>query len=262
MSSGAMHVAKTGLNAQQTRLQVISNNLANVNTTGFKRDRANFESLLYQVYKPGGAQTSEATQLNSPSAIGTGVRVVSTEKLYSQGSLITTENSLDLAIDGQGFFQVLMPDGQIGYTRNGAFSRNSEGVLTTTSGYVLQPEIQIPEEASSINISKDGIVSVNVPGAIEAQEVGQITLASFQNPRGLQPVGETFAVQTPASGAPVIANPLQDGFGGLIQGSLEASNVNVVQELVDMIETQRAYEVNSKSISASDEMMRYLSNKL
>ena len=262
MSIGAMHVAKTGLNAQQTRLQIISNNLANVNTTGFKRDRANFESLLYQVYKPGGAQTSEATQQTSPSAIGTGVRIVSTEKLYSQGTLVATENPLDLAIEGQGFFQVLMPDGQIGYTRNGAFSRNSDGVLTSSSGYILQPEIQVPEDASTINISKDGIVSVNIPGVIEAQEIGQITLASFQNPRGLQPIGETFAVETTASGGPILANPLQDGFGGLNQGSLEASNVNVVQELVDMIETQRAYEVNSKSISASDEMMRYLSNKL
>ncbi|MGS4946800.1 flagellar basal-body rod protein FlgG [Meridianimarinicoccus sp. RP-17] len=262
MSSSAMHVAKTGLNAQQSRMQVISNNLANVNTTGFKRDRANFESLLYQVYRPGGAQTSEATALTSPSALGTGVRMVSTEKLYSQGALTNTENALDLAIDGQGFFQVLMPDGRIGYTRNGTFSRNAEGTLTNSSGYVIQPEINIPENVSSITISADGIVSVTEAGEADAQEVGQITIARFGNPRGLQPVGETLAVETPASGAPAIGNPLEDGAGKLVQGALESSNVNVVQELVDMIEAQRAYEVNSKSISASDEMMRFLSNKL
>ncbi|MGC9446741.1 flagellar basal-body rod protein FlgG [Cereibacter johrii] len=262
MSTNAMHVASTGLNAQQTRMQVISNNLANVNTTGFKRDRANFESLLYQTWKPGGAQTSEATAMTSPSAVGTGVRVVSTEKLYTQGSLANTGNALDLAIDGPGFFQVLMPDGRMGYTRNGTFSQNAEGTITTPSGYVVQPEIQIPEGAVSVTISSDGIVSVLMPDETEAQEMGQMTIATFANPRGLQPVGETFAVETAASGEAVIGNPVEPGFGKLVQGSLEASNVNVVQELVDMIETQRAYEVNSKSISASDEMMQYLANKL
>lgn len=262
MSSNAMHVAKTGLNAQQSRIQVISNNLANVNTTGFKRDRANFESLLYQVHRPGGAQTSEATELTSASAIGTGVRMVNTEKLYTQGGLVATDNSLDVAIDGMGFFQVLMPDGRIGYTRNGTLSLNAEGTITTSSGYVVQPEINIPADAMEVNISADGIVSVLQPGQIEAQEVGQLTLALFSNPRGLEPVGETFAVETPASGAPVISNPLAENAGKLVQGSLETSNVNVVQELVDMIEAQRAYEVNSKSISASDEMMRYLAQNV
>jgi flagellar basal-body rod protein FlgG len=262
MSSNAMHVAKTGLNAQQTRIQIISNNLANVNTTGFKRDRANFESLLYQVWRPAGAQTSEATEQTTPSAVGTGVRLVSTEKMYSQGGLANTDNALDVAIDGKGFFQVLMPDGQTGYTRNGAFSRNAEGLMTTPSGYVLQPEIAIPENAMEITISSDGIVSVTVPGQVEAQGIGQITLASFANPRGLTPIGENFVLETSASGPPIVNNPLADGTGKLVQGSLETSNVNVVQELVDMIEAQRAYEVNSKSISASDEMMQYLSNKL
>jgi len=262
MSFSAMHVAKTGLDAQQTRMQVIANNLANVNTTGFKRDRANFESLLYQVYRPGGEKTSEGTELASPSAIGTGVRIVSTEKLYSQGSLVNTENSLDVAIDGQGFFQILMPDGRIGYTRNGTFARNSEGTLTTSSGYVLQPEINIPEGTTQINISSDGIVSVNVPGEVEAQEVGQILLANFANPRGLQPIGETFVVETPASGGAVVEAPANQGFGKLIQGSLEVSNVNVVQQLVEMIETQRAYEVSSKAITAVDEMKRFLSNNM
>jgi flagellar basal-body rod protein FlgG len=262
MSSAAMHVAKTGLNAQQARIQVISNNLANVNTTGFKRDRANFETLLYQTWKSGGAQTSEATQLTSASAIGTGVRMVNTQKLYSQGNLQDTGNNLDIAINGQGFFQVLMPNGEIGYTRNGTFSRNAEGTLTTSSGYVVQPEIQIPADAMEINISDDGIVSITTPGNQQYQEVGQIQLATFSNPRGLNPVGESFVTETPASGAPIIANPMQDGMGKINQGSLEASNVNVVQELVDMIEAQRAYELNSKSISASDEMMQFLSNKV
>jgi flagellar basal-body rod protein FlgG len=262
MSSAAMHVAKTGLNAQQARIQVISNNLANVNTTGFKRDRANFETLLYQTWKSGGAQTSEATQLTSASAIGTGVRMVNTQKLYSQGNLQDTGNNLDIAINGQGFFQVLMPNGEVGYTRNGTFSRNAEGTLTTSSGYVVQPEIQIPADAMEINISDDGIVSITTPGNPEYQEVGQIQLATFSNPRGLNPIGESFVTETPASGAPIIANPMQDGMGKINQGSLEASNVNVVQELVDMIEAQRAYELNSKSISASDEMMQFLSNKV
>lgn len=262
MSSDAMHVAKTGLNAQQTRMQVIANNLANVNTTGFKRDRANFETLLYQNIRPAGAQTSEGTQLTTPLSVGTGVRIVNTEKLYSQGGLATTDNALDVAIDGQGFLQVLLPDGQIGYTRDGALSRNAEGTLTTASGYVVQPEIQIPDGAQEITISADGIVSVKMPGTPAAEEVGQITLAAFPNPRGLNPIGENFVIESPASGAPVVGTPYADGMGKLVQGALEQSNVNVVQELVDMIETQRAYEVNSKSISASDEMMRFLSNKL
>ncbi len=262
MSSDAMHVAKTGLNAQQTRMQVIANNLANVNTTGFKRDRANFETLLYQNIRPAGAQTSDTTQLTTPLSVGTGVRIVNTEKLYSQGNLVTTDNALDVAIDGQGFLQVLMPDGQIGYTRDGTLSRNAEGTLTTASGYVIQPEIQIPDNAKSITISADGIVSVQTPDQVDAQEVGQITLATFPNPRGLEPLGENMVLESPASGAPVVGAPYADGMGKLVQGALESSNVNVVQELVDMIETQRAYEVNSKSISASDEMMRFLSNKL
>lgn len=262
MSSSAMHVAKTGIDAQQARIQVISNNLANVNTTGFKRDRANFESLLYQVMRPAGAQTSETTTATSATAIGTGVRLVATEKIHTQGSLNITGNALDFAVDGQGFFQVLMPDGRTGYTRDGTFSRNAEGVLTTNSGYVVQPEIQIPEDAVSIVGSADGIISVTLPGMVDAQEVGQLSLASFANPRGLEPVGENLLVETVASGAPAVAVPLADGTGKLVQGALETSNVNVVQELVDMIEAQRAYEVNSRSISASDEMMRYLSNKL
>jgi flagellar basal-body rod protein FlgG len=262
MSTNSMHVARTGLDAQQTRMQVISNNLANVNTTGFKRDRASFETLLYQTYRPAGAQTSDQTALTGPLAVGTGVRVVATEKIHTQGALNMTGNALDLAVDGQGFFQVLMPDGRMGYTRDGSFSRNAEGGLTTANGYLLQPDITIPAEALSINISTDGIVTVQLPGEVEAQDVGQIELATFANPRGLAPLGENLLAETTASGEAVVGAPMADGMGKLVQGALEASNVNVVQELVDMIETQRAYEINSKSISASDEMLRFLSNKL
>jgi len=262
MSTSSMHVAKTGLNAQQTRMQVIANNLANVNTTGFKRDRVNFETLLYQTRRVAGEQTSADTQLTSPFAVGTGVRTLSTQKLFSQGSMITTDNSLDIAIEGTGFIQVLLPDGRLGYTRNGALSQNSDGVLTTSSGYVVQPEIQIPENVTQINISGDGIISANVAGEIGAQELGQLTLADFTNRSGLQPIGESFYTETTASGAPVVANPTEQGIGKLIQGALEASNVNVVQELVSMIETQRAYEVSSKSITSVDEMLRFISNNL
>ena len=262
MAINAMHVAKTGLNAQQVRMQVISNNLANVNTNGFKRDRANFESLLYQIIRSSGAQTSVDTELTSGFSVGTGVNIVYSNKLHSQGSIVSTDNSLDLAIDGGGFFQVLLPDGQIVYTRNGAFSRNNEGILTTNSGFIILPENAIPAEATKINVSADGIVSVQIPEQVEAQEVGQLQLADFQNRTGLQPIGENFYVETTSSGPPVIENPFAAGFGKIIQGSLESSNVNVVQELVDMIETQRAYEVNSKAITSVDEMLRFVSNNL
>ena len=218
--------------------------------------------LFYQVVKEAGAQTADNTALTSPLAVGTGVKVVSTQKLFTQGGLVSTDNSLDLAIDGSGFFQVLMPDGRVGYTRNGSFSRNAEGTLTTASGYVLQPEIQIPDSVTQINVSSDGIVSVQIAGQVDAEEVGQITLSDFANRSGLQPVGESFVVETGASGAAVVGNPIEGGFGKLVQGFVEGSNVNVVQQLVDMIETQRAYEVSSKSITAVDEMMRYISNNL
>lgn len=262
MSTFAMHVAKTGLNSQQVKMQVIANNLANVNTTGFKSDRANFESLLYQILRGAGENTSENTSLTSGLSVGTGTRLLNTNKLFTQGSLIDTGNSLDLAVEGDGFFQILMPDGRIGYTRAGAFSRNAEGTVTTASGYPLQPEIQIPEDVLSINVSSDGIVTVQLPGGVEAEEVGQITLADFPNKQGLQPNGESMLIETPASGAPIVANPFQEGMGRLVQGAVESSNVNVVQQLVDMIETQRAYEVSSKTITSVDEMMRYIAQNL
>jgi flagellar basal-body rod protein FlgG len=257
-----MHVAKTGLNAQQTRMQIIANNLANVNTTGFKRDRANFETLLYQVRRVAGDQVTADANLTSSFSVGTGARIVNTQKTMTQGSLVTTDNALDVAVEGGGFLQVLLPDGRIGYTRNGAISTNNEGVLTTSSGYVFQPEIAIPDGVSQINISRDGIISVLVAGQTGAEAVGQLTLADFTNRTGLQPIGESFFVETDTSGAPIVSNPNENGMGRLIQGALESSNVNVVTELVEMIETQRAYEVSSKSITSVDEMLRFISQNL
>ena len=262
MSSSSMHVAKTGLTAQQTRMQVIANNLANVNTVGFKSDRVNFESLLYQITKVAGDQTSEGTAMTSSLALGTGVRAINTEKKFSQGSMITTDNALDIAVDGDGFFQVLLPDGTMGYTRNGTFSRNAEGSMTTASGYVMQPQITIPSGAAQIAIAQDGIISAMLAGEAEPTELGQLTTATFANPRGLKPLGENFFAETSASGGASVGVPFTEGRGKLVQGSLESSNVNVVQQLVEMIETQRAYEVSSKSITAADEMMRYISNNL
>ena len=262
MSAAAMHVAKTGLNAQQMKMQVIANNLANVNTTGFKRDRVNFESLLYQVSKTAGAETADGTSLTSSSSVGTGVRIVNTQKLYTQGSLVATENAMDVAVDGDGFFQILLPDGRTGYTRNGSFSPDADGILTTSSGYMLQPQIQVPPSAQEINISGNGQVTALVAGTPEPVNLGQITISTFMNPRGLQAIGESFAVETTASGPAEEGVPISNGYGKLVQGYLEGSNVNVVQQLVDMIETQRAYEVSSKAITASDEMMRYINNNL
>ena len=209
-----------------------------------------------------GDQVTAAANLTSSFSVGTGARIVNTQKAHTQGSLLTTDNSLDLAIEGGGFFQVLLPDGRVGYTRNGTFSTNSEGVLTTSSGYVVQPEIALPDGVSQINISRDGIISVLVAGGVGAEAVGQFQIADFTNRGGLQPIGESFYVETDTSGAPIIGNPQDAGLGRVIQGALESSNVNVVTELVSMIETQRAYEVSSKSITSVDEMLRYISQNL
>jgi len=214
------------------------------------------------VRRVAGDQTTAETNLTSSFSVGTGARIVNTQKNMSQGSMITTDNSLDVAIEGTGFFQVLLPDGRIGYTRNGSFSTNEDGVLTTSSGYVVQPEIAFPAGVSQINISRDGIISVLQQGAVAAEVIGQLTIADFTNRVGLQPVGESFYTQTDSSGDPIVGNPQEEGLGRVIQGSLEASNVNVVQELVEMIETQRAYEVSSKTITSVDEMLRFISNNL
>lgn len=258
----ALWVAKTGLDAQQTRMTVIANNLANVNTTGFKRDRATFEDLLYQNVRQGGAQTSADTAAPTGLLLGTGTRVVSTEKLHAQGNLIQTQNAFDLAISGEGFFQILQPDGTVAYTRDGGFKVSGEGVLVNSSGYRLQPELAIPQNAQTITIGSDGTVSIQAFGEAQAQTIGQIQLARFLSPTGLQAIGENLFRETTSSGPPQVGIPSQQGNGQLIQGALESSNVNVVEEMVSMIETQRAYEVNSKAIEAVDGMLRFANNNL
>jgi flagellar basal-body rod protein FlgG len=258
----ALWIAKTGLDAQQTRMSVVSNNLANVNTTGFKQGRAVFEDLLYQNVRQSGGQTSQDTELPSGMNLGTGVRVVATEKLFSQGGMIQTDNAMDVAIKGRGFFQILMPDGNLAYTRDGTFQRNAEGELVTASGYVVQPSITIPDGAQSVTIGTDGVVSVQLAGQAAPSQVGSLETVDFINPVGLQPIGENLYLETASSGTAQAGTPGLNGFGSLVQGALEGSNVNVVSELVYMIETQRAYEMNSKAISTNDQMMQYLNNNL
>ncbi|HLT92453.1 MAG TPA: flagellar basal-body rod protein FlgG [Woeseiaceae bacterium] len=258
----ALWIAKTGLDAQQTRMSAISNNLANVNTTGFKQDRVVFEDLLYQNVRQSGGQTSQDTELPTGLHLGTGVRVVATEKLFTQGALVQTGNPLDVAIKGRGFFQVLMPDGNLAYTRDGTFQQNAQGELVTSSGYAVQPGITLPDGAQSITIGSDGVVSVMLAGQSAPTQVGSLEIVDFINPGGLQPIGENLYLETASSGTAQAGTPGINGFGSLVQGSLEGSNVNVVSELVNMIETQRAYEMNSKAISTADQMMQYLNNNL
>jgi len=258
----SMWVSMTGLDAQQTNMTVISNNLANVNTVGFKQGRAVFEDLLYQTVRQPGAQSSQDTQLSSGLMLGTGVRTVATEKIFTQGNLMQTNNSLDTAVEGRGFFQILMPDGTLAYSRDGAFQLDSEGQMVTASGYLLQPGITVPTNTQSITIGQDGTVSVLLAGSNAPTQVGDIQLADFINPTGLQPIGQNLYVETGASGAPQTGTPGLSGLGKLVQGSLETSNVNTVEELVKMIETQRAYEMNSKAISTADQMLQYVNNNL
>jgi flagellar basal-body rod protein FlgG len=260
--SQALWIAKTGLDAQQTRMAVISNNLANVNTAGFKRGRAVFEDLLYQNVRQVGSQTSQDTELPSGLNLGTGVRTVSTEKLFTQGNTVETGNNLDVAIQGRGFFQILMPDGTQAYTRDGSFHLDSQGQVVTASGYVVQPAITIPSDAQSVSIGSDGTVSVVSPGSSTPTQVGNIQLASFVNPTGLQPVGQNLYLESGSSGSAQTGTPGLTGLGSLTQGSIETSNINVVEELVGMIEAQRAYEMNSKAIEATDRMLQYINNNL
>ncbi len=260
--NSALWVAKTGLDAQQTRMAVVANNLANVNTTAFKKGRAAFQDLLYQNLHQPGAQTSQQTQSPTGLMLGTGVRVLATDKQFAQGNLQQTNNSLDLAINGRGFFQVLQPDGSTAYSRDGSFQVNSQGELVTSSGQAVQPGISIPQNALSVTIGSDGTVSVLTPGQAAPQQVGSLTLADFLNPAGLQAKGDNLYLETAASGAPQTGTPGLNGTGSLQQGALEASNVNVVEEMVNMIETQRAYEMNSKAIATSDQMLQYLSQTL
>ena len=260
--SQALWIAKTGLDAQQTRMSVVSNNLANVNTTGFKQGRPVFEDLLYQNIRQSGGQSSQDTMLPSGLSLGTGVRVVATEKLFTQGSVLQTENAMDVAISGRGFFQILKPDGDLAYTRDGTFQLNDQGELVTSSGYIVQPGITIPDSAQSITIGTDGTVTVKLPGQAAVTQVGTLETVDFINPVGLQPIGQNLYIETSASGTAQPGTPGLNGLGELLQGSLESSNVNVVSELVNMIETQRAYEMNSKAITTNDQMMQYLNNNM
>ncbi|RUO77033.1 flagellar basal-body rod protein FlgG [Idiomarina seosinensis] len=259
----ALWISKTGLDAQQRDISVISNNLANASTVGFKKSRAVFEDLLYQNINQPGGQSAQDVELPNGLMIGAGTKVVATQKSHTQGNVQTTDNSLDVMINGKGFFQILMPDGTQSYTRNGQFSLNEEGEMVTSgNGYPLEPAIQIPEDATSVSISQEGEVTVRQPGNADNAVVGQINLASFINPAGLEPIGQNLYKETAVSGAPLEAVPGVDGMGTTIQGALESSNVNVTEELVNLIESQRGYEMNSKVISSVDQMLSYINQQL
>lgn len=255
----SLFIAKTGLEAQQTNLDVISNNLANVSTSGFKRSRAVFEDLLYQNIRQPGAQSSQQNNLPSGLQIGTGVRTVATERIHTQGNPQLTSNSKDVMVNGSGFFPVLLPDGTQAYTRDGSFQTDQNGQLVTSSGFVIQPAITIPANAESITVGRDGTVSVKLPNTVAPTQIGALQLATFINPAGLESRGENLYVETGASGNPNLNVPGTNGSGVLMQGYVESSNVNVVEEMVNMIQTQRAYEINSKAITTSDQMLQKLS---
>lgn len=258
----ALFIAKTGADAQQTRLGVVANNLANASTTGFKRDRAAFADLLYQNVRQVGANVTQNTTLPSGLNLGTGTTVLATQKLHTQGNIVQTNNTLDVAISGKGFFQILRQNGDVAYSRDGGFQLDPNGQLVTNNGDIVQPGITIPTTATSVTIGNDGTVSVQTAGNAAPTQVGNLQLADFVNPAGLQPIGGNLFLETGASGSPQTGTPGQNGLGQLTQGSLESSNVNVVQELVDMIETQRAYEVNARAISTADQMLQYTTNNL
>jgi flagellar basal-body rod protein FlgG len=258
----ALWVGQTGLSAQNTRLTTIANNLANAATVGFKRDDAQFEDLLYQIRVQPGASSSTSTKLPSGLQLGTGVRVSGTTKQFTEGSLQVTQKPLDIAIDGRGFFQILMPDGTTAYTRNGQFQLNQDGEIVTSGGMQLQPTISVPQDAQTVTIGKDGTVEVTIAGQAAPQQIGQIQLADFINPSGLQAIGSNMYLETAASGSPQQGNPANTGFGSTEQGSLEASNVDVVEEMVDMITTQRTYEMNSKVIATADQMLQFITQTL
>jgi len=254
----SLWISKTGMEAQQTQLDHISNNLANSGTNGYKRSHAVFEDLMYQTLRQSGANSSEQTQLPTGLQVGLGTRAVATSRQFSQGGLQQTTNPLDVAVKGQGFFQIQMPDGTTGYTRDGSFQVDAQGQLVTNNGYVLQPGIVVPAQAQSVTIGGDGTVTVTLPGQSGAQTIGQIQLANFANPAGLDPKGQNLFAETASSGTPTSGAPQSNGLGSLAQGFVETSNVNVVEELVSMIQTQRAYELNSKAIQTSDQMLQRL----
>ncbi|WP_369982534.1 flagellar basal-body rod protein FlgG [Thalassolituus sp.] len=254
----ALWVSKTGLEAQDLALTTVSNNLANVSTTGFKKDRPVFEDLIYQIQRQPGANSSADSRLPSGLQLGTGVRTAGTQKVFTTGSLEITDQPLDIAVNGRGFFQIQMPDGNIGYTRDGTFHINNEGTVVNVNGYPLEPQIVIPEQTNNLTISEDGIVQATMFGDPNPQQLGQIETVDFINPAGLQAAGGNLFLETAASGAPLAGVPGEDGFGRVVQGALENSNVEVVEELVKMITVQRAYEMNSKVVSAADQMLQFL----
>lgn len=258
----ALWVSKTGLSAQDTNMTTISNNLANVNTTGFKRDRAVFQDLLYQINRQPGGMNTQNSELPSGLQLGTGVRVVGTVKQFSQGNLQVTEQPLDLAINGRGFMQIQLPDGQSAYTRDGQFQLNADGDMVTPDGYALQPNINVPANATTVTIGKDGTVTAITDDQAAPINLGQITLVNFINPQGLQAIGNNLFKETNASGDPAEGEPGLAGLGSLEQGTIESSNVEVVEELVNMITTQRAYEMNSKVVSTTDQMLQFITQNI
>jgi len=255
----SLYIAATGMNAQQAQMDVISNNLANVSSNGFKGSRAVFEDLMYQTLRQPGANSTQQTEIPSGSQVGTGVQQVATERLYTQGNLQQTGNSKDVAINGNGFFQVQMPDGTIAYTRDGSFQTDQTGRLVTSSGFPVQPAIVVPVNATSLTIGQDGTVSITQGNSSNTTNIGALQIATFINPAGLDAKGQNLFQETQSSGAPNVAQPGLNGTGTLNQGYVETSNVNVVQELVNMIQTQRAYEINSKAVTTSDQMLQTLS---
>lgn len=259
----ALWIGKTGLDAQQRDISVISNNLANASTVGYKKSRAIFEDLLYQNINQPGGRSSADTELPNGLMLGAGTKVVATQKIHTQGNLVTTENSLDMMIQGDGFFEILLPDGTQAYTRNGQFTLDEEGnIVTPGAGYLLQPQITIPPDAQSVTVSQDGEVSVKLFGQADNQVVGQLTISNFINASGLEPIGQNLFTETAVSGAPIQGNPSLDGLGSIVQGTLETSNVNVTEELVNLIEAQRTYEMNAKVLSAVDQMLSYVNQQL
>lgn len=255
----SLWIAKTGLDSQQINMNVISNNLANVSTNGFKRSRAIFEDLIYQNIRHPGSKSSENINLPSGLQIGTGVRPVSTERVHSQGNLSKTDSTKDIAINGKGFFQVQLPDGDLAYTRDGSFQINQNGELVTNSGFPIQPNISVPTNAVDLTIGRDGIITANIQNQSQSIQIGQFNLVNFINSAGLANIGENLYQETQASGSPIDSAPGFNGTGLLYQGYVETSNVNIAEELVNMIQTQRAYEINSKAINASDHMLQKLS---
>jgi flagellar basal-body rod protein FlgG len=258
----ALWVSKSGLEAQDKNIATIANNLANVNTTGFKKGRAMFEDLIYQNIRQAGAQSSQNSQIPTGINMGTGVHLVATEKIFTSGGIQNTGNALDVAIEGQGFVTILMPDGTQAYTRDGSLKTDNAGNIVNNNGYPIQPAITLPQQTLGVTIGKDGTVSVTVAGNNAPQVIGNIQLANFINPAGLQPIGQNLFAETAASGTPQIDNPGNSGLGTIMQGSLESSNVNVVEELVNMIQAQRGYEITAKSIQTVDSMLQYLNQTL